>query len=1085
MINLSSDYKRRRGAFLPTRGAVLLSLVLLGLVHLAPHLLDNGGSSSSSTSPLPCNSGSNNIKRTSALRAAAILDEENQNKCSSESNSNIKISSLLSVENANYLTSLIEKLGESLRPKILLAQAHQASQEKGREIFDLTAANFNPELIQHESPFPHIKLIEYYVPFCRFCKQLASTYDRLASDIHAWRNVIRPVALNVAGNSLVLQPWSIEEVPSLKFYPPVNATIAAKFNELHDEWNKTMPLQQVHQNVAKLFNTLTDYKAETLNLNKYLENSKLLKSDLLNYIERYAIAHEPNDLPATWPNLRPVSEPSLLQLRKTHPRKELFLVVEGARHQSSSAASSLGLATVMELSSTTSWKSVRYVRASENRPLIENVIMQLKRVIERKSQDGNSHDTATAVATEQSKQQGNNSIQEQIELLTKLMNEQEGVESDGKSATNSLVLVHIDDSHQPVKRSEQLASTAIPSMTIVTGSDLVNSEQQLSGELTFGDATASNNVNTRARRAAAAASDDQTGKDAQATAVKFDDLSNEKKIELVASHIKQVYTETLEDRAFATAIELFDKDITIRGDENHVVKKFSSESKKSSLHRMKQSVEESRTSPKFPQVLESFNPHRLLSQVDQDEYEDKIKAIHYILFSEVPRRLATLNINNNKNPPNDKLEKLNTLVNLVSVIKSYFPLPDSSSIHFIDGVLNYLTSLKQQDLMTTSTPTSAAFTSQAFKQELKRLESEGKQLPQIREWKSCKYGGYPCALWRLFHTLTAFEYRKLSQIYHVESSTFSSVTSSSQSQSPIIGQQQAIIMPQHQEPAMDSNNNNHQVLANAEQIVSTNSTGSEQENSAPVERLVSPPSTTTSLSLTIDGMSGNNNNNTLLQIGDRRYRRPTSQDLAELPLPVILVMRDYISNFFSCEECVKHFKIETADLSLDRIRQQEPAEFSILWLWETHNRVNKRLSVDLETNPKEHPKVWFPTYEQCQACYLKPPSFLNAAASGSAITTSTSVDSSEMFKEAIEWNRQEVLAFLMREYTKQPMDGVANIFGYQVPHMFGYIFVASILCLLGMLLLRCAACYIERQRRHKATLLNGNGAHYTMELQRS
>lgn len=54
-----------------------------------------------------------------------------------------------------------------------------------------------------------------------------------------------------------------------------------------------------------------------------------------------------------------------------------------------------------------------------------------------------------------------------------------------------------------------------------------------------------------------------------------------------------------------------------------------------------------------------------------------------------------------------------------------------------------------------------------------------------------------------------------------------------------------------------------------------------------------------------------------------------------------------------------------------------------------------------------------------------------------------------------------------------------------VPYGFNYIIVIGISSLILIVLLRCASCYIERQRRHKAIILNGNGAHYSVELQQS
>lgn len=178
-----------------------------------------------------------------------------------------------------------------------------------------------------------------------------------------------------------------------------------------------------------------------------------------------------------------------------------------------------------------------------------------------------------------------------------------------------------------------------------------------------------------------------------------------------------------------------------------------------------------------------------------------------------------------------------------------------------------------------------------------------------------------------------------------------------------------------------------------------------------------------------------------------------------------------MTNYFSCEDCAKNFRIETANLSLDRITQFEPPEFSVLWLWETHNRISKRLSVDNETNP-QRPNNWFPSHEQCSQCYKRPPSYLN----------DPTADSTVIFRESVEWNRDEILRFLVAEYTKTPMDNGLDLFGYQVPPDF--VWIVFITFVIFVIIIRCAACYIERQRRHKATtILNGNGVSYSTELQ--
>ena len=71
-----------------------------------------------------------------------------------------------------------------------------------------------------------------------------------------------------------------------------------------------------------------------------------------------------------------------------------------------------------------------------------------------------------------------------------------------------------------------------------------------------------------------------------------------------------------------------------------------------------------------------------------------------------------------------------------------------------------------------------------------------------------------------------------------------------------------------------------------------------------------------------------------------------------------------MENFFTCERCREHFS-EMARVVLYEAGDDVSA---ILWLWQAHNCVNKRLANDISTDPA-HPKVQFPTPQLCQSCY--------------------------------------------------------------------------------------------------------------------
>lgn len=975
---------------------------------------------------------------------------------------------------STFLNQIISAL--DFGPKILFANAaqissntvHQANSD--REIIVLNSTNFNAELIQHNHPFPHIKLLEYYLAYCGICLKFRPTYVQLAKEIHPWRNVIRTAAidLGVSSNTLIASSYSIDVIPTLRIHPPPSSSVASKlFKQLSAPDTSSLSSDQLKSlsdnynaanlDIGSLGVTRYTYDAKKENL---VDKVALLKRDLLAYIERYVSKH-PDDLPSTWPNLRPVREETLIDLRRNHPRQELFLIIEAGNvdstglHQSDLTKSqpSLGLQILMELSSSAPYKAIRHVRASENRALIMDVIAHKRKESSEQVTDAPQSNDQNVISNEQ------------VVLLQKFLDSKTADQQD------QVLLIHIDDSRSPYGHSSSTPSNKFPSITVVTGTDLVYAEQQYKSlDLAVGSNDA------RSKRAVI---NQDVAKRTRRALLYNDDhinMSLQRNLELVTRYINQTYIEVREDREFLKALNSFDENPTSSTIKREAVEKFRStqqENQKSlskNIKKSKQHEEDVKASnSSLNQFFNRLNPSSSKTflnmfgkshQADfEDDYEDKLKAIRYIFFQEVPRKTLA------EKSPVEKLERLNTFINLTSVIKAYFPLPDMASVQFIDGILSYLK--KQQSLIAatvgdqqdgSSSTSGSNFDFRALKQVIKNLEAEGKRLPEVGQWKLCSFGGYPCALWRLFHTLTAFEYKKLSQISQ---------------QSHFTPRQ---VLRDHQNLTMAA------VGATVENQASTSGSptqglksptgASEGNNGPPVERLVSPPSTTTSLSLTIATPITAQDQHATNDVHNNNGKQVSE---ADLPEPVLLVMRDYVTHFFSCEECARNFRQEAAELTFEKVRRQEPAEFSILWLWEAHNRISKRLSVSNETNSPEHPKKWYPTFEQCPKCYNKPPSYLK----------DTNVELAAIFHESIDWNREEVLSFLVNEFTRQPMDMEPNLFGYPVPYGFNYIVVIGISSLVLIMLLRYASCYIERQRRHKATLLNGNGTQYSVELQRS
>ncbi|KAI8514489.1 thiol oxidase [Branchiostoma belcheri] len=99
-------------------------------------------------------------------------------------------------------------------------------------------------------------------------------------------------------------------------------------------------------------------------------------------------------------------------------------------------------------------------------------------------------------------------------------------------------------------------------------------------------------------------------------------------------------------------------------------------------------------------------------------------------------------------------------------------------------------------------------------------------------------------------------------------------------------------------------------------------------------------------------------------------------------------MRGYITTLFGCQECGKNFQKEAVSMETEVANPED----AILWLWRTHNRVNRRLHGDLSEDP-QYPKVQFPPPSLCPSCHLP----------------------SQKDSEPV-WDETQVLQFLKRRY---------------------------------------------------------------------
>lgn len=82
------------------------------------------------------------------------------------------------------------------------------------------------------------------------------------------------------------------------------------------------------------------------------------------------------------------------------------------------------------------------------------------------------------------------------------------------------------------------------------------------------------------------------------------------------------------------------------------------------------------------------------------------------------------------------------------------------------------------------------------------------------------------------------------------------------------------------------------------------------------------------------------------------------------PRDVLEAILGYVTHFFGCAECSKHFQGMASETMFSEVTSHEQ---SVLWLWEAHNKVNERLAGDATEDPA-FPKILFPSVDRCPGC---------------------------------------------------------------------------------------------------------------------
>ncbi|XP_053685142.1 sulfhydryl oxidase 1 [Sabethes cyaneus] len=137
-------------------------------------------------------------------------------------------------------------------------------------------------------------------------------------------------------------------------------------------------------------------------------------------------------------------------------------------------------------------------------------------------------------------------------------------------------------------------------------------------------------------------------------------------------------------------------------------------------------------------------------------------------------------------------------------------------------------------------------------------------------------------------------------------------------------------------------------------------------------------------------------------------------EISSDPLEILQAMHGYIKYFFGCSDCSNHFQQMAARNKIWNVTSKDDA---VLWLWSSHNEVNRRLSGDITEDP-DHPKIQFPMVEACPECRKH------------KLTNHHNHQQYTLGDEQ-EWNLIEVLRFLKRVYGVENR----NQLGLQAPNV--------------------------------------------------
>lgn len=126
----------------------------------------------------------------------------------------------------------------------------------------------------------------------------------------------------------------------------------------------------------------------------------------------------------------------------------------------------------------------------------------------------------------------------------------------------------------------------------------------------------------------------------------------------------------------------------------------------------------------------------------------------------------------------------------------------------------------------------------------------------------------------------------------------------------------------------------------------------------------------------------------------------TNSESTHDPQEVLRAIHGFVKYFFGCTDCSEHFQQMAERNGISKVATNDAA---VLWLWSTHNEVNRRLAGDPTEDPV-FPKIQYPSQYACPQCYQEMIPNDSATPLGSSNNTP-------------HWDTGEVLYYLRRVYS--------------------------------------------------------------------